>query len=298
MMTTRRILFVATTAVLTSIAFSAAGRGLAAATPVQKQKPAERLDACNVVWDSPSKDSFGSMPLGNGDIGLNVWVEEGGDLLFYISKSDAFDGNHVNRKLGRVRVSLNPNPFAAGLPFHQTLDLQNARIAVQAGKPGEAVSLKVWVDANRSVVHVQGRSDAPIEAKVSVESIRPQRQVERLASAYAQPDPPDVLLADKADRLLWCFRNEGSTWSARLAQEGSSEAAKKVNDPLLRRTFGALARGPGLVRQSPNTLAAAKTNTLELAIHVLNDQTDTMEQWQAQLDKQVAATDKLDPTET
>ena len=26
------------------------------------------LDACNVVWDSPSKDHTGSMPIGNGDI--------------------------------------------------------------------------------------------------------------------------------------------------------------------------------------------------------------------------------------
>jgi len=31
-----------------------------------------------VSWDSPSEDSWGSMPLGNGDIGLNVWVEADG----------------------------------------------------------------------------------------------------------------------------------------------------------------------------------------------------------------------------
>jgi hypothetical protein len=29
----------------------------------------------NFVWDSPSKDCAGSMPLGNGDIGVNAWVE-------------------------------------------------------------------------------------------------------------------------------------------------------------------------------------------------------------------------------
>ena len=38
------------------------------------------LDDYNVVWDSPSKDAAGSMPIGNGDICLNVWIEEGGDL--------------------------------------------------------------------------------------------------------------------------------------------------------------------------------------------------------------------------
>lgn len=32
-------------------------------------------DSCNVVWDTPSENSLGSMPLGNGDIGLNLWTD-------------------------------------------------------------------------------------------------------------------------------------------------------------------------------------------------------------------------------
>jgi len=40
----------------------------------------DRVTRYNVVWDSPSADYNGSMPLGNGDIGLNVWVEGSGDL--------------------------------------------------------------------------------------------------------------------------------------------------------------------------------------------------------------------------
>ena len=42
----------------------------------------EPLEQYNVVWETASQDSSGSMPIGNGDIGLNVWVEEDGDLLF------------------------------------------------------------------------------------------------------------------------------------------------------------------------------------------------------------------------
>ena len=33
------------------------------------------------VWDSMSRDSSQSMPVGGGDIGLNVWAEDG-DVLF------------------------------------------------------------------------------------------------------------------------------------------------------------------------------------------------------------------------
>ncbi len=62
----------------------------------------------NVTWESPSKDAHGSMPIGNGDIGANVWVEPSGDLVFYVSKTDAWDENARLCKIGRVRVKFDP----------------------------------------------------------------------------------------------------------------------------------------------------------------------------------------------
>ena len=35
---------------------------------------------CNLAWDSPSTGANGSMPLGNGEVGLNLWMEKNGDL--------------------------------------------------------------------------------------------------------------------------------------------------------------------------------------------------------------------------
>ena len=75
------------------------------------------LDAYNVVWDSPSGDMGGSMPLGNGDIGTNVWMEENGDLVFYISKTDSWGDNGRLLKVGRVRLSLSPNPLEGTIDF-------------------------------------------------------------------------------------------------------------------------------------------------------------------------------------
>ena len=77
------------------------------------------VDRYNVIWDSPSQSSYGSMPLGNGDIGLNLWAQEDGDLFFYLSKTDAWDEQARLLKLGRTRVHLTPNPFKKGLPFRQ-----------------------------------------------------------------------------------------------------------------------------------------------------------------------------------
>ena len=32
-------------------------------------------DPRNVIWESPGTGANGSMPLGNGEVGLNLWVE-------------------------------------------------------------------------------------------------------------------------------------------------------------------------------------------------------------------------------
>ena len=68
--------------------------------------PGASIDAFNVVWDSPSADHHGSMPLGNGDIALNAWMTKEGDLHFYIGKTDAWDDNARLLKVGKVRLHL------------------------------------------------------------------------------------------------------------------------------------------------------------------------------------------------
>jgi hypothetical protein len=70
----------------------------------------------DVVWNSPSENSSGSMPIGNGDIGLNLWVNPAGELVFYISKTDAWSENARLLKLGLVRVKLSPGLWEQGLP--------------------------------------------------------------------------------------------------------------------------------------------------------------------------------------
>ena len=60
------------------------------------------------VWDTPSRNSSESMPCGGGDVGMNVWMEDG-DILFYLSRSGSFDENNTLLKAGRFRISLTDN---------------------------------------------------------------------------------------------------------------------------------------------------------------------------------------------
>ena len=123
------------------------------------------LDTCNVVWDSPSLNAHGSMPLGNGDVGINAWVEPSGDLVFYVSKTDAWDENGRLCKIGRVRVKFDP-PLPVKESFRQELKLREGVIEIKAGTS----RLELWVDANQPVVGVEadvGNADQVVARKWS-----------------------------------------------------------------------------------------------------------------------------------
>ena len=117
------------------------------------------VDAFNVVWDSPSANHHGSMPLGNGDITLNAWMTKDGDLQFYIGKTDAWDDNARLLKVGKVRVHFEPNPIVAGQAFRQELKLREGCIEITTGDASASKqspianrqsTIRLWVDANQS----------------------------------------------------------------------------------------------------------------------------------------------------
>ncbi|VGO18819.1 DUF5703 domain-containing protein [Pontiella sulfatireligans] len=129
-------------------------------------------DRYNVEWDSPSTNVADNMPLGAGDMACNVWVEKG-ELLFYIQRSGSFSeiGEHI--KLGRVRLTLEPNPFRDYQHFSQKLVLQDGNIAISAeGKDGNQVDITMWVDQFTHSVHVTVDSEKKIDYTVAYESWR------------------------------------------------------------------------------------------------------------------------------
>jgi nicotinamidase-related amidase len=130
------------------------------------------VDQYNVVWTTPSRDSSGSMPLGNGDLGINLWQEPEGALLFYLSKTDAWDEKDHLLKLGRVRVTLSPNPFVPGSPFRQELRLRQGEIVIRGGWESNAVTLRLWVDANHPVVRLEAEGTRPLDVQAVLEMWR------------------------------------------------------------------------------------------------------------------------------
>ncbi|MDP4240855.1 MAG: DUF5703 domain-containing protein [Bacteroidota bacterium] len=234
----------------------------------------------NVVWNSPSESSFGSMPLGNGDIGLNIWVEKNGDLLFYISKVDAFDAGHLLPKLGLIRLKMEPALQVD--KFQQTLSLIDASVLIEAGD----VKLRVWIDANHPVIRIEGKSLTPNTVNIKAESLR---KLININDTIPDKGTVGVLFNDNENRLAWCYRNQSSVWAENFVSQNTPEMVAKTKDPILFRTSGCLIQGDGFIRTAPLTLCLKKKSTsFDCTVKVISSQPENLQAWLNEISKPVA----------
>ena len=254
------------------------------------------LDDVRVVWTSPSQNAHGSMPMGNGDVGINAWVEPSGDLVFYISKTDAWDENGRLCKIGRVRVKFEP-ALAVTNHFRQELKLKEGVIEIQAGVGRRQSKLLLWVDALAPVVRVESESDEPVTCRAEVELWRLRARPlggdddshsgNGLAGSAFKPTVlPDVVVPAEPARVTWYHRNTRSMYGLTLGVQHLEAWKDRFPDPLLNRTFGARLTGEGWVRDGARALRApAPAQRHRLAVTVLAARTETADAWLAQLDR-------------
>lgn len=226
-----------------------------------------RVSRYNIRWTNPGMNSKGSMPIGNGDIGANVWVEANGDLVFYSSKTDAWSEIGRLLKLGRVRVSITPNPLEEGR-FVQELKLEEGAIAIDYG----LTKVKLWIDANNPVIQTEIKSRVPVNVKVAYENWRKgtrpimgaetgsvwgmgERQVSK-DCPVAISQEPDLVLAHDQKSIIAYHRNPYSIWRGNLQIQALDDFDRYRPDPLLHNNFGLLIRGRGLKNQDDTTLVS------------------------------------------
>lgn len=255
----------------------------------------------NIVWDSPSKDSSGSMPIGNGDIGLNAWVEEDGDLLFYIGKTDAWSENGRLLKLGRVRLSIKPKPFEKNSIFRQELKLDCGEIQIEVATDDRRFGIKLWVDANHPVIRIQVEGSVEHEVNLKLENWRIEKRVitnTKEINSGCGFDPenerlivyPDTVIEEISDRILWYHRNESSMWENNMMLQGLQSLMVSEQDPLIHRTFGGMVLGEGLTRQNKDILTSLKpVIKTNINIFLLTEQTETVDEWIDMLNKLIAS---------
>jgi hypothetical protein len=239
----------------------------------------------NPIWDAQSADSTDSMPVGGGNLGLNVWVENN-DLLFTIGHPDSRIENGQLVKLGRVRMTLTPSPFTR--KFRQRLSLAESCIRVSGeGEDGKPVTVKLWVDAFNPVIHAELEAGKPLAVAIAYESWRFQ----------AKPI---------ADGLEWIHRNDPAIQDLRqeeIKRQGGEAFAEQVPNLLNGLTMGGRIVAAGLVADGTaagtyhkqpfkawKLKTATPVNALDLRILIRVEQDAATTVWQTELDTLELAT--------
>jgi hypothetical protein len=264
-----------------------------------------------VTWDSPGKGHKDSMPIGNGDIGLNLWTEQNGDIVFLVSKADAWSENGQLVKLGRVRVTLDPSPFKPGTSFRQTLKPSDGEIEVRGDS---STVLRAWVDANSPVIHLEVDGGRPMALRAQVELWRTKPRVTKqngvelhgigsLRELNGIPGgeitiDPDTVFPARNNQLTWCHFNTRSIYPLTFENQHLQTLLGKYPDPLLNRAFGMAMKGPGLVSANDRTLQSSRPQSdFRLDLYALTKQPSQLSDWQVALAKTIASADAT-PLET
>ena len=266
----------------------------------------------NVIWNTPSRNSSESMPCGGGDIGMNIWVEEG-DILFYLSRSGTFDENNCQLKQGRFRIRLFPSPFKDAKDFRQELKLKDGYVEVSAG----GTQIQLWADVYHPVVHVEITNAQPLRTEVSYENWRYKERMIRKGEGQQcsykwAPPKGAVTTADfvslsskrelpgmtkKENLLLFYHRNpEQTVFDIVVAQQRMENVKSQMMNPLKHLTFGGYLFGDNLeyTGTTDNIYAgtdyrawnfrSSKVSRKEQFCIVLHtEQTATVEQWEQDL---------------
>ena len=258
----------------------------------------------NIAWTAQSKNASESMPCGGGDIGLNVWVENG-ELFIYATQSGSFNEDNNLMKAGRLRIKLFPNPFD-GSKFKQELHLHNGYITVDGENNGVKATAKIWVDVHNPVAHFEISANKKITVEAGYESWRYKDRLitkrENFSNSWKWAPPQDKKYSKDeinfaAGGVLFYHNNgERTNFDTTVSQQGMDAVKEQLYNPLKDLAFGGLFLGEnfmqagtydGVYQQTDfkgwklKSKRPSKTHSLVLAMH--NEQVTGFGQWDQSL---------------
>lgn len=249
-------------------------------------------------WTSFSKNSSESMPCGGGDIGMNVWVENG-ELLFYLSRSGTYDEHNTLLKQGRVRLKIGEKTER---DFRQTLKLEDGYIEAFLN----GVRICLWADVYRPVIHVETKSKKPVVCEVSYENWRyadrPLRKGEgrqnslKWSSVKGLVTSKDSVQIEDGSVLFYHQNPLQTVFDRTVSIQGMDEVKGQLWNPLANLTFGGRMRSDqleyigisegmyaGTDYRSWNFRSSKPIKKCHLTITLHTEQTPDVRQWKAGL---------------
>jgi hypothetical protein len=253
------------------------------------------------------------MPCGGGDIGLNVWVENG-DLLFYLSRSGTFDELNGFPKLGRIRLRLQPNPLEQSDLFRQELCLQEGCVLVSALKNGQKSTIRIWVDVHRPIVRVEVDGNRKTNATFTYENWRlndrelanSEKEVCRSwlgSKAKAVLTKDEVGFDQQTVRFYHRNRPTNTAFDLCVEQQGLQSVKEQLYDPTRNLIFGGRMFGENLIPDGLSEGRYASTDYQgwklrskqsadkhRLTVCLWTDTTGNLQRWEKGLEQQATRT--------
>lgn len=235
-----------------------------------------KLKAYDFTHTGFMKDGMQSVPLGNGEIGANVWIEADGGLRMLLSRIDALSEMYRLLKTGLYCLRLSPNPFDENTETHFTLS--DAALTISAA----GVSVRLYADMNAPCLRVSVASDAPVDVTVEAVNYRTEERswnddfsaFHLWKAPYTFPESADVTFSAPGMTGLYhhnrisCYRH---TMETQYLQNAIGE------DPMLNRIFGSAACAD--MENEDGKLVARGVMAQKFSLITISQPSTTPEKW-------------------
>ena len=214
------------------------------------------------------KTAMQSLPLGNGDIGANVWLSEDGAVHLLMSKTDAWSELYRLLKTAHLVLTADPCPFADGADFD--LSLADGILTVSSN----GAALCVFADAAAPCLRIRLTTETPARIGLRFENYRaepidPGNDSSNYFIRFLDcgvTESADAVTLTPGGGVAQIHRNSGSCYSAALRNQDMESWEGKAPDPLLGRTFGTAVYSSGM-RTEADGLTADDVTEAEISVY-------------------------------
>lgn len=211
-----------------------------------------------------------SLPIGNGDIGANVWVDTAGKVHLLLSKSDAWSELYRLLKPAHVVLDIEPRPFADGADFE--LSIANGVLTISRN----GACLRIYMDAFAPCLRLSLRTESPVKARLALDNYRKtafdpaddDSNYFMYGARYDIAESADQVLVTGAGGVAQIHRNEESCYEFALRHQDMAAYIGREADPLLGRTFGAGLYSPDMAADGEGLTAEEALTAMSASVFV------------------------------
>jgi hypothetical protein len=234
----------------------------------------------HVVYTRPALNDRSAMPLGNGEVGISLWMTGDGTLHFYIARTDALTELDRTVKLGMVRIHC-PG-FIRDAGFRQELVLEEGLVRFSSGNN----RLELLVDSGSPTVVVAGSFERPSVVKAEYITWRHAENFPRGNPAHTSDiqESPDHVEHEGSD--VYVYHANGRNCIEYLARaQALGEHLAVIPDRLRGRVFGGVLTAAGARLEEPNCLCLEEASRFEAVLVTHSAQPGSVEAWKNELNR-------------